>query len=173
MPRIGEVLRADLDVALCTTRAPLAAVAAGEPPARDVILRGAPYRDVQPAEALVLYEKTPGLFVLDVRTPAEFASGHIPNAHLISVDELEDRLGELPPKDTPMLVHCAAGGRSTTACQTLGQHGYTRLLNLVGGMHTWPGPRLQEAAAPEPPPAPAGTTVTYRGGHLSEAQVVG
>src|SRR5437667_372365 len=50
---------------------------------------------------------------------------------------------------------------------------YTGLLNLVGGMPTWPGPRLQEAAAPEPPPAPAGTTVTYRGGHLSEAQVVG
>src|SRR5205823_6069215 len=122
---------------------------------------------------LALYEKTPGLLVLDVRTPAEFASGHIPNAHLIPVDELEDRLGELPPKDTPMPVHCAAGGRSTTACQTLGQHGYTRLLNLVGGMHTWPGPRVQEAAVPEPPPAAAGTTVNYRGGPLSETQVVG
>ena len=72
-----------------------------------------------------------------------------------------------------MLVHCAAGGRSTTACQTLGQHGYTRLLNLVGGMHTWPGPRVQEAAVPEPPPAAAGTTVNYRGGPLSETQVVG
>ena len=167
-----EELRGDLDRGLGVTRAHLAAVAAGEPPERDVILRGAPYRDVQPAEALALYEKTPGLLVLDVRTPAEFASGHIPNAHLIPVDELEDRLGELPPKDTPMLVHCAAGGRSTTACQTLGQHGYTRLLNLVGGMHTWPGPRVQEAAAPEPPPA-AGTTVNYRGGPLSETQVVG
>jgi len=168
-----EELRADLDRGLGVTRAHLAAVAAGEPPERDVILRGAPYRDVQPAEALALYEKTPGLLVLDVRTPAEFASGHIPNAHLIPVDELEDRLGELPPKDTPMLVHCAAGGRSTTACQTLGQHGYTRLLNLVGGMHTWPGPRVQEAAVPEPPPAAAGTTVNYRGGPLSETQVVG
>ena len=168
-----EELRADLDRGLGVTRAHLAAVAAGEPPERDVILRGAPYRDVQPAEALALYEKTPGLLVLDVRTPAEFASGHIPNARLIPVDELEDRLGELPPKDTPMLVHCAAGGRSTTACQTLGQHGYTRLLNLVGGMHTWPGPRVQEAAVPEPPPAAAGTTVNYRGGPLSETQVVG
>ena len=168
-----EELRADLDRGLGVTRAHLAAVAAGEAPERDVILSGAPWRDVPPAEALALYEKTPGLFVLDVRTPAEYASGHIPTAHLIPVDELEDRLRELPPKDTPMLVHCAAGGRSTAACQTLGQRGYTRLLNLVGGMHTWPGPRLQEAAAPEPPPAPAGTTVTYRGGHLSEAQVVG
>src|SRR5437016_4191414 len=161
-----EELRADLDRGLGVTRAHLAAVAAGEPPERDVILRGAPYRDVQPAEALALYEKTPGLFVLDVRTPAEFASGHIPNAHLIPVDELEDRLGELPPKDTPMLVHCAAGGRSKTACQTLGQRGYTSLLNLVGGMHGWPGVRVEEAA-------PAGAAISYRGGPLTEAQVVG
>jgi len=166
-----EDLRGALDRGLGVTRAHLAAVVAGEPPARDDILRGAPYRDIQPAEALALYEKTPGLFVLDVRTPAEFASGHIPDAHLVPVDELEDRLRELPARDTPMLVHCAAGGRSTAACQTLGQHGWTRLLNLVGGMHTWPGPRVAEA----PPPAPAldGTTVNFRGGSLSEAQVVG
>src|SRR5213594_771272 len=157
-----EELRADLDRGLGVTRAHLAAVAAGEPPERDVILRGAPWRDVKPAEALALWERTPGLFVLDVRTPAEFASGHIPEAHLIPVDELEDRLRELPSRDTPMLVHCAAGGRSTAACQTLGLHGYTRLLNLVGGLHTWPGPRVQEAPAPEPPMA--GTAVNYRGG---------
>jgi metal-sulfur cluster biosynthetic enzyme/rhodanese-related sulfurtransferase len=168
-----EELRADLDRGLGVTRAHLAAVAAGEPPERDVILRGAPWRDVEPAEALALYEKTPGLFVLDVRTPAEYASGHIPDAHLIPVDELEDRLRELPPKDSVMLVHCAVGGRSTAACQTLGLHGYTRLLNLVGGMHTWPGPRVREESVPEAPPAAIGTTISYRGGPVTEAQVVG
>jgi metal-sulfur cluster biosynthetic enzyme/rhodanese-related sulfurtransferase len=168
-----EELRADLDRGLGVTRAHLAAVAAGEPPERDVILRGAPWRDVEPAEALALYEKTPGLFVLDVRTPAEYASGHIPDAHLIPVDELEDRLRELPPKDSVMLVHCAVGGRSTAACQTLGLHGYTRLLNLVGGMHTWPGPRVREESVPEAPPAAIGTTISYRGGPVTAAQVVG
>jgi len=168
-----EELRADLDRGLGVTRAHLAAVAAGEPPERDVILRGAPWRDVEPAEALALYEKTPGLFVLDVRTPAEYASGHIPDAHLIPVDGLEDRLRELPPKDSVMLVHCAVGGRSTAACQTLGLHGYTRLLNLVGGMHTWPGPRVREESVPEAPPAAIGTTISYRGGPVTEAQVVG
>jgi rhodanese-related sulfurtransferase len=44
----------------------------------------------------MLYESTPDLFVLDVRTPAEFANGHIPKAHLIPVDELEDRLEPRP-----------------------------------------------------------------------------
>src|SRR5437867_1625086 len=86
----------------------------------------------------------------------------------------EDRLGELPPRDTPMLVHCAAGGRSAAACQTLGQRGYTRLLNLAGGMHSWPGVRVEEAGPATPPPsAPAGAAISYRGGPLTEAQVVG
>src|SRR5437867_13442014 len=169
-----EALREETAQGLAVTRTHLAAVAAGEPPARAAILRGAPYQDIAPAEALALYERTPGLFVLDVRTPAEYANGHIPNAHLVPVDELEDRLGELPPPDTLMLVTCAAGGRASAACQTLGEKGYTRLLNLSGGMHTWPGPQVRDESAPPPaPPAPAGTTIAFRGGPVSEAQVVG
>ena len=168
-----EALRGDLDRGLGVTRAHLAAVAAGEAPERGVILRGAPYRDIQPADALALYDGTPGLFLLDVRTPAEYASGHIPNAHLIPVDELEDRLGELPARDTPMLIHCAAGGRSAAACETLGQHGFTGLMNLVGGMHAWPGPRVKDEPAAPPPAASAGTEVSYRGGAIHGEQVVG
>jgi metal-sulfur cluster biosynthetic enzyme/rhodanese-related sulfurtransferase len=168
-----EELRGDVDRGLGVTRAHLAAVAAGEAPARDAILRGAPYRDVEPAEALALWESTPGLFVLDVRTPAEFASGHIPNAHLIPIDELEDRLSELPSRDTAILVHCAAGGRSAAACETLGHGGWTRLMNLAGGMHTWSGPRVRdEPPAPAVPPAAAETAITYRGGAIGQDQVV-
>lgn len=168
-----EELRGELVRGLAVTRTHLAAVAAGDPPPHDVIARGAPYQDVAPAEAAALYANTPNLFVLDVRTPAEFATDHIPNARLIPLDELEDRLAELPSRDTLMLVHCAAGGRGVTACQTLGEKGWTRLLNLTGGMHAWPGPRVRdEAATPTRPPAPAGTAVTFRGGPLSESQVV-
>jgi metal-sulfur cluster biosynthetic enzyme/rhodanese-related sulfurtransferase len=169
-----EEVRSAVDRGLGVTRTHLAAVVAGDPPARDAILHGTPYRDVSPADALALYERTPDLFVLDVRTPAEFASGHIPNAHLIPVDELEDRLTELPSKHTTLLVHCAAGGRSTAACETLAQRGYTALLNLVGGMHGWTGPRAQDAAPAAPSPAAArGTAIAYRGGPVSEAAVVG
>ncbi|TMA53929.1 MAG: hypothetical protein E6J75_14645 [Deltaproteobacteria bacterium] len=122
--RVGEVrtlgrridaLQASLERGLGVTRTHLAAVAAGEAPERATILRGSPYQEIKPPDALALFERTPGLFVLDVRTPAEFANGHIPNAHLLPVDEIEDRLGELPPPDTLMLVTCAAGGRSTLA----------------------------------------------------------
>ena len=169
-----EEVRGAVERGLGVTRAHLAAVVAGDPPARDTILSGTPYRDVTAVEALALYERTPDLFVLDVRTPAEFASGHIPNAHLIPLDELEDRLAELPTKDAMLLVHCAAGGRSASACETLGQRGYTGLLNLVGGMHAWTGPRVQDALAPAPPPeATRGTAISYRGGPVSGDAVVG
>src|SRR5207244_967778 len=139
--RLDE-LRASVERGLAVTRTHLAAVAGGEAPERAAILRGSPYQEIKAADALALWERTSGLFVLDVRTSGEFANGHIPNAHLVPVDELEDRLGELPPPDTTMLVTCAAGGRSTAACQLLGEKGYVRLLNLSGGMHTWPGPRV-------------------------------
>ncbi|HLK10541.1 MAG TPA: iron-sulfur cluster assembly protein [Candidatus Binatia bacterium] len=165
---LGEA-RGDLERGLAVTRAHLAATISGEPPPRDVVLRGGPFRDVEPAEAMALLERTPDLFVLDVRTPAEYAQGHIPGARLIPLDELEDRLGELPARGARMLVTCAAGGRSAAACETLGRHGWIDLLNLAGGMHRWPGPR--EADAP-PPAAPTGTRITYRGGPVGEAAVV-
>jgi metal-sulfur cluster biosynthetic enzyme/rhodanese-related sulfurtransferase len=166
---------AETERGLQVTRTHLADVAGGEAPERAVIVSGKAWCDVQPAPALVLWERQPGLFVLDVRTEAEWANGHIPRAHLVPLDELEDRLRELPPKDAQILVHCAAGGRSLQACQILADKGYTRLLNLAGGMHAWPGPREQGEAAAPPPPAPnlpTGTTITHHGGAISETQVV-
>src|SRR5262245_52862850 len=70
-----HALRPDTDRAPAVTRTHLAAVAAGEHPARDAIVRGTPHQDIGPADALRLYEQAPDLFVLDVRTPAEFAHG--------------------------------------------------------------------------------------------------
>jgi len=173
--RLDDV-REGLERGLAVTRTHLAEVAAGEPPARDVIVRGTAFRDISPAPALVMLQQNPKLFVLDVRTPAEFASGHIPGAKLIPHDEIEDRLKELPPPDTQMLVTCAAGGRSTAACNALADHGYTRLLNLAGGMHAWTGPRERDADVPDmPPPPPPGersTRITHHGGPIAEGQVV-
>jgi metal-sulfur cluster biosynthetic enzyme/rhodanese-related sulfurtransferase len=168
-----EDLRGEVERGLAVTRTHLAATVAGEPPDRDVILRGRAYRNIEPAAAQTLFERDKNLFVLDVRTPAEYASGHIPGSHLIPLDELEDRLRELPGREHLLLVHCAAGGRSLSACETLSQHGYTRLLNLVGGMHTWPGPRVQEEnAAALAPAVPAEVAINERGGSVTGAQVV-
>ena len=54
------------------------------------------------------------LVVVDVRSPEEYAQGHIPQALSIPVNELETRLEEIPP-NTPVLFLCHAGRRSTTA----------------------------------------------------------
>jgi metal-sulfur cluster biosynthetic enzyme/rhodanese-related sulfurtransferase len=172
--RQQESTRSRLERELAVTRAHLADVVAGDPPPRDVIERGASYRTIEAAPALVRYQQQPDLFVLDVRTPAEFNADHIPRAHSIPLDELEDRLGELPPTDRPVLVTCATGGRATAACGVLAERGWTRLLNLAGGMHAWTGPRARSAdiPPPAPPPTDTGTAITFRGGPVSESQVV-
>ena len=65
------------------------------------------------AEALIS-QLGENLLVVDVRSPDEYAEGHIPQALSIPVDELETRLEEIPP-NTPVLFLCHAGRRSTSA----------------------------------------------------------
>jgi metal-sulfur cluster biosynthetic enzyme/rhodanese-related sulfurtransferase len=157
---------------LAVTRAHLASTAAGTVPSREAILEGRPYEDIAGAAAVMLLEREPDLFVLDVRTRGEFADGHIPGAHLIPVDELEEHLRELPAKDAAILVTCAAGGRSVAACEMLAPHGFSRLLNLVGGMHAWRGPRETGTPVEAVESSGAETAISFQGGAVSEAQVV-
>ena len=72
-----------------------------------------------------------GGFLLDVRTAGEFRRGHIQGAVNVPIDEVRDRLGELP-RDRTLLVYCLTGIRSYYVCRTLAQLGY-RALNLSGG----------------------------------------
>jgi rhodanese-related sulfurtransferase len=74
-------------------------------------------------------------FILDVREPYEFASGHIDGAALIPLGQLERRVGELS-KDTPILCVCQSGSRSSAAAQMLAQAGFDAI-NLRGGMMNW------------------------------------
>jgi NADPH-dependent 2,4-dienoyl-CoA reductase/sulfur reductase-like enzyme/rhodanese-related sulfurtransferase len=73
--------------------------------------------------------------VLDVRSRAEFAAGHIPNAINIPVDELRSRLDELP-RDRPLVVYCQVGQRGYLAMRLLLQAGF-RASNLSGGLKTY------------------------------------
>lgn len=70
-------------------------------------------------------------FVLDVRTPQEYAAGHIAGSVNIPLDELRERLGELP-KDTTITVTCAVGLRGYIAARILVGHGF-KALDLTGG----------------------------------------
>lgn len=76
---------------------------------------------------------------LDVREPAEFAFGHIPNAVSIPFGELETRADELDQTKT-ILVVCRTGNRSDMAAQTLAGKGFEKVWNVVPGMSAWNGP---------------------------------
>src|SRR4051794_8789142 len=97
-----------------------------------------PYREVTPEDALERY-RSGEVVVLDVRTPAEWHGGHIPDAVHIPLDELTSRYQELDP-DAETLVVCAHGIRSGAAGQWLAQAGFQDVANVRYGMSRWPGP---------------------------------
>ena len=76
------------------------------------------------------------LFVLDVRTPEEFAAGHIPGAVNIPHDQVAARLMDVP-KDKDVVIYCRSGRRSAIAAEALAANGYTRLGHLEGDMQAW------------------------------------
>ncbi|MCY0898832.1 MAG: rhodanese-like domain-containing protein [Firmicutes bacterium] len=78
------------------------------------------------------------VFVLDVRTVAEFRQAHIPQAYHIPLGELPQRLYEVP-QDRPVVTVCRSGTRSRMAALHLQRAGYT-VQNLEGGMIRWKGP---------------------------------
>ena len=74
--------------------------------------------------------------ILDVRTPAEYAEGHIAGAMLLPVQELAARLDEVP-RDRPVYVHCKGGKRSARAARLLASKGYTNIRDMRGGIIAW------------------------------------
>lgn len=99
--------------------------------------------EVSPAEATLMINRENGL-VLDVRSVAEFAAGHIPEARNLPAEKLAERIGELEKfKERPIIVNCQSGARAGDACATLRKLGFEKVYNLAGGVGAW-----QEAGLP-------------------------
>ena len=77
-----------------------------------------------------------GARLVDVRTPQEFAEGHLPGAVNIPLDQLERRVGEIGAPDTKVVLYCRTGRRSAQAEGLLRARGFQDVLNL-GGMSAW------------------------------------
>jgi rhodanese-related sulfurtransferase len=73
-----------------------------------------------------------GAFLLDIREPQEIAAGHATGALLVPMNQVPNRLSELP-NNRPILVYCAAGGRSYGVAGYLREQGYGGAVSLVGG----------------------------------------
>jgi len=81
--------------------------------------------------------------VLDVRTPAEFASGHVPGAQNVPIDELSSHLDALAPaRDREVVVYCERGPRARRAQAVLGEAGFADVRHLEGDMSAWRDGRL-------------------------------
>lgn len=86
-------------------------------------------------------QDSPDVEIIDVRSPTEYQTGHVPGSRNISLDELSKavKVGALTDK-SPIAVICARGGRSAQACVRLSKvFGFEKVTNIAGGMNAWIG----------------------------------
>ncbi len=84
---------------------------------------------------------SPNIVVLDVRTPEEYAEGHIAGATLLNFyDDNFDKNLQALDKNKTYLVYCQRGGRSSKTAQRMADLGFTRVYNLQHGFSEWDGP---------------------------------
>jgi phage shock protein E len=113
-------------LAACSSNVPAAKAPPHAAPAAAATAPAATVVDAQEARRLV----ASGVKVVDVRTPDEFAKGHVPGAVNIPYDEISSRAGEIGPASTPVLLYCHSGRRSGIAAQALRENGYSNLYDM-------------------------------------------
>lgn len=95
-------------------------------------------RDVAQDELLQRINAKQSGLILDVRTPTEYAEGHVPGAINIPHDQLTARMSEVAGfKEKDVVVYCRSGKRAAIATDVLKQAGFSKLLHLQGDMSGW------------------------------------
>jgi rhodanese-related sulfurtransferase len=94
------------------------------------------FKSISPADAVKLMKERKDLLVVDVRTPQELRNGRIDGSVLIPMWEILQGKRSLP-KDGPILLVCAVGGRSYGVGQILEKKGWPEIYNLSGGLARW------------------------------------
>lgn len=92
---------------------------------------------ISPIQLMALRADDPSMRILDVRTPGEFHSAHIPGAYNVPLDQMSEHRGELARLHHPIVLVCQSGARATTAMEQLQDAGKVDLRLLVGGMNAW------------------------------------
>jgi len=79
--------------------------------------------------------------VLDIRNAGEWKVGHVPGSVNIPLNQMQERIGEVP-RGRRIALHCAGGYRSSIAASILHQHGITNLIEMAGGLAAWEAAKL-------------------------------
>ena len=90
-------------------------------------------------QAVETCRNTPGAVLIDVRSPSEFAGGHIPGSINLPIQALQHAEDQLDDPDAPIYVYCQSGARSSRAAKLLEVMGYARVTDL-GGIGGYSGP---------------------------------
>ncbi|MGH7574848.1 MAG: rhodanese-like domain-containing protein, partial [Longimicrobiales bacterium] len=112
----------------------------------------------QPLESIAeitprrLYERLQAgdVTVVDVRSPSEWESGHLPGVPNVPLSELIDRLDRLP-RDRPVIVHCQSGSRSAIAASILRSNRFDDVTDMRGGFGAWRHQKLPIETRGRPP----------------------
>ena len=97
-----------------------------------------PGASIEPSELAARIASAESPVILDVRSPEEFSSGHIPGAVNIPYDQLSERLAASGLSPTAeIVVHCESGRRAEVATAILREAGYTDVRDLTGHMAAW------------------------------------
>lgn len=92
---------------------------------------------VDPIQATRLMNNDDAL-VIDVRSDAEYAKGHIKHARHVPASEAVDKVAKLTKsKNDAIIVYCNVGNSSARVCRALTREGYTNVKNLKGGLAAW------------------------------------
>jgi rhodanese-related sulfurtransferase len=91
---------------------------------------------IEPAQVRGLISLGGKLTIIDVRTPEEYAQGHLNGAMLMPLDKLPNTYSTLPKKGK-LIVYCRSGHRSAKAVQFLTEHGYSNAVSMNGGYLAW------------------------------------
>lgn len=95
------------------------------------------FADLSPEEVHARMGSGDRVQLIDVRSPGEFARGHIAKAKLIPLGELESRRTELK-EDADIILYCHSAARSRRGARLLAHLGYENVYNMAGGLVRWP-----------------------------------
>ncbi len=97
------------------------------------------YKQISTEAAIEMMADETNYIILDVRTPEEYAEGHIEDSINIPNETIENgEIDELPDKDQLIMIYCRSGNRSKQAADKLVKLRYTNIVEF-GGINTWTG----------------------------------